>query len=154
LEFAGSDGAPIENQTGNVQTGQGHDAAGNGFVAAHQNHQRVKKISTGHQFDGVGDDFAADERSFHSFSAHGDAVGNGNGVEFEGRTTGFANAILDVLSEFAQVVVAGPDFNPGVGDADQRLAEVFVFEARGAQHRARAGAMGALNQSVAAQFAA
>ena len=47
-----------------------------------------------------------------------------------------ADALLDVRGEIAQVIVAGPDLDPGVGDADQRPLEVVVGQADRAQHRA------------------
>src|SRR6267142_5710371 len=112
FKFAGRDGAAVENKSGNIEAGQRHDATGNGLVAADQNHQRVKKISAGHQFDGVGNDFAADQRSLHSFGAHGDVVGDGNGIEFERCAASFADAGFHVFGKFAQVIVAGADFDP------------------------------------------
>ena len=127
FKFAGSDGAAVENESGNIQARQRHHAAGNRFVAADENDQCIEKISASDKFYRVGNDFAADQRSFHPFGAHGDAVRNGNGIEFEWRAAGFADAVLYVLSEFAQVIVAGADFNPGVGDANQRLGKVFIL---------------------------
>jgi len=57
-----------------------------------------------------------------------------------------------VFSEFAQVVIAGADLNPCVGHADERLGEVLIAKPGGAQHGASAGAIGTVNQSVAAWF--
>ncbi len=37
LEVARGDGAPVENEPGNVEPGQRHNTAGNGFIAADQN---------------------------------------------------------------------------------------------------------------------
>ena len=45
--LAGRDGAAIENQAGNVQAGESHDAAGNGFVAADQDDQAVEEDCRG-----------------------------------------------------------------------------------------------------------
>ena len=39
-------------------------------------------------FDGVGDDFAREERVFHCLCAHGNAVGHGDGVEDDGFAAG------------------------------------------------------------------
>src|SRR5208337_2603720 len=102
------------------QASQSHDAAGNRFVAAHQHDQAIEKIAAGYEFDRVGDDFAADQRGTH-------AVGNGNRIEFQGRATGGADAGAHVLGQFAKMVVAGSDLDPGVGDADERLGEIVVF---------------------------
>src|SRR5262249_53135079 len=51
-----------------------------------------------------------------------------------------ADAVLHVRREIAQVVVARADFDPRVGDADERLLEIGVREADRLQHRARARA--------------
>ena len=50
---------------------------------------------------------------------------------------GLADAFLHVLGQRAQVVVAGSDFDPGVGDADDRLLQVGIGEADCLQHGAR-----------------
>src|SRR5271165_2841403 len=150
FKLAGGDGAAVQNKAGNIQAGNGHDSAGNGFVAADENDQGVEKIATGDQFDGVRDDFAADERGAHAFGAHGDAVRDGDGVEFERRAARGADAFLDVDGEFAQVVVTGSDFDPSVGYADQGFVEVGVAQAGGAQHGAGRGAICAIGQNVAA----
>ena len=126
LKFAGSDGAAVENESGNIQASQRHNAAGNRLVAADENDQCIEKISASDKFNRVGNDFAADQRSFHPFGAHGNAIGDGNSIELERRAAGFADAVFYMLRELAQVVVAGADFNPGVGDADQRFGKVFV----------------------------
>ena len=47
FKLSGSDGTAVENKPGNIQPGQRHDAAGNGFVAADENDERVEKISRG-----------------------------------------------------------------------------------------------------------
>src|SRR5262249_26039502 len=44
--------------------------------------------------------------------------------------------------QIAEVVVARPDLDPRVRDADERLAQVVVGEADGLQHRARRRARG------------
>ena len=52
--------------------------------------------------------------------------------------------------ELAQVVVAGADLDPGVGDADERAAQILVGEAGRAEHGARRGAAGPVGQCGAA----
>ena len=37
---------------------------------------------------------------------------------------------LTCVGEFAKVKVAGADFDPGIGDADERLREIFIAEGR------------------------
>ena len=149
VHVAGGDGAAVEHEAGDVEAGEGHDGAGHVFVAAGDADEAVEGVAAGDQFDGVGDDFAGDERGFHAFGAHGDAVGDGDGVELHGGAAGFADALLDGLGDVAEMEVAGADFGPGVGDADDGLVEVFFGEADAAEHGAGCGAGGAFGEGVA-----
>src|SRR5208283_337003 len=144
LILTGRNGAAIQNESGNIQAGQGHNAAGNGFVAAHQDNKGVEHIPAADEFNRIGNDFAADQRSAHAVGAHGDAVGNGNRIEFQRSAASSADAGADVVGKFAKVVVAGTDFDPGVGDADERLGEIVVREPGSAQHGASGGAVTAI----------
>jgi hypothetical protein len=150
LELAGGDGAAVKDERWNVETCNGHDAAGNGLVAADENNERVEQIAAGDEFDGVGDDFAADQGSAHALGAHGDAVGYGDGVEFQRGAARGADAGFDVGGEFAQVIVARADFDPGVSDADEGFFEVGVLQAARAQHGAGAGTVRAVDKCAAA----
>ena len=152
LELAGRDGAAVKNKSGNIQASQGHDAAGNGFVTADEDDQRVEEIAARDEFDGIRDHFAADEGSAHAFRAHGDAVGDGDGVELERCAAGGANAFLHVLREFAEMIVAGTNLDPGVCHGHQRFLEVLVAETGGAKHGARGRAMCAVGESAAARL--
>ena len=129
VEFAGSDGAAVEHHAGNVEAAESHDDAGHVLVAAADADEAVKEIAAGDQLDGVGDDFAGDQRGLHALRAHGDAVGDGDGVELHGRAAGFANALFEGFGDFAQMHVAGADLGPGVGDADDGLVQIFFGEA-------------------------
>jgi hypothetical protein len=57
-----------------------------------------------------------------------------------------------VFCQFAQMVVAGSDFDPGVGHADQRSLEIVIFEAAGAQHGARSSAIRPVDEGMASRF--
>ncbi len=152
FKFAGSDRTAVENQAWNIQTRQRHDAGGNGFVAANENDQGVKNVAAGDKLDGVGDHFAADQRSAHALRAHGDAVGNGNGVELERSAAGGANAVLNVHGQFAKVKVARADFDPGIRNADEGLGEIVITKPASAEHGACTGTMGTVDQRAAARL--
>jgi hypothetical protein len=66
---------------------------------------------------------------FMPLGAHGDAVADGDRVELHRRAARGADALLDLHGELPQVEVAGHGLDPGVGDADDRLAQVVVGEA-------------------------
>ena len=145
-ELAGGDGAAVEHEAGDVEAGERHDGGGHVFVAAGDADEAVEAVAAGDEFDGVGDDFARDERGLHAFGAHGDAVGDGDGVELHGRAAGFADALLDGFGDLAEMEVAGADLGPGVGDADDGLVQVFFGEADAAEVGAGGGAGGAFGE--------
>ena len=147
---AGRDGAAIEHEAGNIQPRQGHGPGGNGFVAAHHADHRVEHLPPANQFDGVGDQLAADQRGAHAFRAHGLAVADGDGVELHGCAAGGADAFLHLGREPPQVEVAGHGFDPGVGHADERLAEIAVGESDCLEHSAGRGAVASVRDAVTA----
>ena len=147
-ERAGSDAAAVEHEAGDVEAGERHDGGGHVLVAAGDADEAVEGVAAGDEFDGVGDDFAGDERGLHAFGAHGDAVGDGDGVELHGRAAGFADAFLDGFGDLAEMEVAGADLGPGVGDADDGLVQVFFAEADAAEVGARSGARRAFGEDV------
>ena len=73
-EVAGGDGAAVEHEAGDVEAGERHDGGGHVLVAAGDADEAVEGVAAGDELDGVGDDFAGDERGLHALGAHGDAV--------------------------------------------------------------------------------
>ena len=61
----------------------------------------------------------------HAGMALCQAVANSDGVELDGLTAGLEDALLDLLSELAQGLVARANLVPAVGDNDQRLVGVL-----------------------------
>jgi hypothetical protein len=137
------DGAAIQRDAGDIQSRQGHRCGRDGLVAAAQHHHRVEAVAVDGQLDRIGDHLATDERGAHARGAHGDAIGDRDGVEFDRRATGGADAGGRVLGQLAQVEVARADVRPGVHHRDQRLADVGVVQAGSAQHRAGGSPVGA-----------
>ena len=105
-----------------------------------------KEVAAGDEFDGVGDDFTGDERGLHALGAHGDAVGDGDGVELHGGSASFADALLYGGGYIAEMKVAGADLGPGVGYANDWLVQVFFGETYSAQVGAGGGAVGAFGE--------
>jgi len=62
----------------------------------------------------------------------------------------FADAFFDGSSDFAQVIITGADFRPGVGNADDGFAQIFVGEPDGLEHGARRGPVGPFRDVPAA----
>src|SRR6266478_837003 len=150
FKLARGNRAAVQNEARNIQPGEGHDAARNGFVAADEHNKGIEKVSARHQLDGIGDNFPTNEGSAHAFRAHGDAVGDGYGVELERGTAGSANAVFDVLSELTEVIVARADFDPSIRHSHERLGEILIAQSTSAKHGASRRSMGAIDQGVTA----
>src|SRR5712692_10125601 len=54
------------------------------------------------------------ERRLHALGPHGDAVADGDGVEFHGSAAGRADAFFHLHRELAQVIVARHGLDPGI----------------------------------------
>ena len=78
-----------------------------------------------------------DERGVHALVTHRDAVGDGDGDEFEGKPAGGSHAVLRPLGQPGERQVARRDLVPGRSDTDLRLVEVVVRHPDGAEHRPR-----------------
>src|SRR5690606_17256573 len=152
--LAGQDAAAVEEDGRHVDPGQADDGPRDGLVAGADGDDGIEGVAGRRQFDGVGDQLAADQRGLHALVAHADGVIDRHRVELQGRAPGVAHTLLDVLGQFPQVVVAWLGLGPGVGDADQRALEVLVVEAGGPEHRPMGGAVGSLGDDAAPQLAA
>ena len=104
-------------------------------------------MGVGHVFDAVGDEFARGQRIEHAVVAHRDAVVHGDGVEFLGDPACGLDLARDQLAEVLQVHVAGHELGKGIGDSDDRLAEIAVLHAGGAPEAAGAGHVAAVGRS-------
>ena len=105
------------------------------------------------ELDRVGDHLARDERGAHPGGAHRDAVRDRDRVELHRRAAGVADPALHVHREVALVEVARHRLDPRRADADDRLREILVGEAGALQHRACAGAVGAVGERGAVRLA-
>ena len=140
-ETAGENRAAINENAGTIEAGHGDDAAGHVFIAAADRDDAVEPFAAHDRFDGVGDHFAGDEGIFHPFGAHGDAVGNGDGVENDGFAARFVRAMSGFDGELIDVHVARGDHAPGGGDADEGLFEIGDVETDRVKHGATGGAV-------------
>ncbi len=95
-------------------------------------------------FYGVSNHLTADQRIFHAFSAHGDTIRYGDGIENNGLTPGLIGAALGFLGEQVNVHVAGGNITPGRGHADDGLGKIARFEAGRIEHGPARGTIGAI----------
>lgn len=63
--------------------------------------------------------------------AHGDAIIDGDGIEFLGHAAGLAHGVGDDIANVFKVYVAGDELGVGVGDGDDRFAKVIFLGAGG-----------------------
>ena len=147
------DRAAVEDHRRDIQPRRCHRRRGNGLVAAHQQHHRIEAVAGHREFDRIGDGFARRQRGAHAVAAHRDAVGDGDGVEFDRRAAAGDHAAARVLGQVAQGDVAGGDIGPGVDHPDEGLGDGRIVEAGGAQHGARRGAGGSVFDRIAEHVA-
>src|SRR5690606_2820769 len=95
VPVARHDGPTVDEDGRHVEPGQRHRETGQGLVTGAESDDGVEHVTAANELDGVGDDLAGDEGGLHALGAHGDAVGDGDGVELHGRATGGADAFLD-----------------------------------------------------------
>jgi len=76
--------------------------------------------------------------------AHGDAVVDGNGVEFFGNAACALDLAGYQLAHVLEVDVAGYELGEGVGNGDDRLFKVGIFHPRGAPQSAGTGHVAAM----------
>ena len=82
--------------------------------------------------------------------AHRDAVVDRDGVELLGDAARRLDLARDQLAEVLQVHVAGHELGEGIGDRDDRLAEIAVLHAGGAPKAAGAGHVAAVGGGAGA----
>ena len=92
-----------------------------------------------HVFHTVSDQFTAGQRVEHTLMAHGDTVVNSDGVEFLGDTASCFDLLSHDFANITQAHVSRHELGEGVGNSDNRLAEVRVFDPGGAPKRASTG---------------
>ena len=115
-----------------VQAQGGHEHAGGDLVAVGDAHQGVGAVGLDHVLHRVSDEVTTGQGVEHAVMAHGDAVIHGDGVELLGDTAAGLDLLGHNLADVAQAHVTGDELGEGVGDRDNRLAEVGVLDAGGA----------------------
>ena len=96
-------------------------------------------MGTHHVFHTVSDQFTAGQRVKHALVSHGDTVVDSDGVEFLGNTTGCFDLLSHDFADVAQAYVSGHELGKGVGDGNNGLAKVRVFDPGGAPKCASTG---------------
>ena len=105
-------------------------AARHVLVAAADRHEAIHSLAADDRFNGVGNDFAGNQRVFHPLGAHRDAVGNGDGIEDDRFAACGVGAGFGLARQFVDVHVARRNHAPGRSDADHRLGEILLLEIR------------------------
>ena len=94
-------------------------------------------IPARYQFNRVGDNLTAHKRGTHALCAHGDTVGDGDGIELHRSPAGFTYPALNPSGKLTQMIVARTNFRPGIRNANNGTTKVFVCESHCLEHGAR-----------------
>src|SRR5204862_8115106 len=108
---AGAHRAAGDEDGGDVDACGGHHHAGDDFVAVGNADDTVEAVGAEHGLDAIGDELAGGEGVFHAAVAHGDAVVDADGVEFEGDAAGGADGFAHLFADDVEVGVAGDDLH-------------------------------------------
>ena len=92
-----------------------------------------------HVFDAVCDDVAGRQGIEHAVMSHRDAVIDGDGVKLGREAAQALDFFLDDLAGLVQMHVPGNELGEGIGNSDDRLAELFFFHPVGKPKRAGSG---------------
>ena len=144
VNAAGQHGAAGDENGGKVQTGRGHQEAGNVLVAVRDHDEAVKAVGFDHGFGGVRDEVSRNERILHAFVAHGDAVADGDGREHDRGAAAHGDADADRFRDLVEVHVTGDDLVVGADDADEGTSQFFLGETQGIVQ----GAMGRVLEPI------
>ena len=90
-------------------------------------------------FHRIGDDLAARQGVQHAGVPHGDAVVDGHRVELTRDAAGLLHGLGDETPNFVEMYVPGDEFVEGVGNGDDRLAEILAVNAGRTVERAGTG---------------
>src|SRR6266851_5714979 len=136
LVFPGLDRSAIDEDCRNIQTRDRNHRAWHVLVAAAKGEKSVNTLRLADCFDGVGDDFTGNERVFHAFGAHRDAVADRDGAEDLRHGSCCAQRCDRTRGQIVQAKIAGSDGAVTIGYSNDRLGEIFIMKAYGAQHGA------------------
>ena len=129
-----------------VQTHGGDEHTGGDLVAVRDAHQCIGAVSVDHVFDRICNHLTRGQRVKHAVVAHCDAVVNSDGVKFLRNTACFANRSGDQVAHVLEVDVAGNELGVGVGDRDNRLAEIPIRHSGRTPERTCSGHIASLSR--------
>src|SRR5262249_32219744 len=112
----------------------------------------IKHVTSTHQFDRIGDHFAAHKGGFHPLRAHRHPIANSYRVELHRRPAGCAYTFFDFDRQTAQVEVTGHSLSPCIGYTDNRASEVFIRKADTLEHGSSASALTPISDNAAAML--
>src|SRR6266487_1091469 len=150
--MSGRDGATIQNKPRHIQPDQCHSRSWHGLVASYQRNHGIKHVTSAHQFDRIGDYFAAHKGGFHPLCAHRHSIANSYSVELHRRSASRSNAFFHFDRQAAQVEVTRHCLSPCIGHTDNRAFEVFIRKADALEHCSSASALPSICDNAATLF--
>jgi len=129
----------------NIEAQRSHQHARGDLVAVGDANHGVSAVAIDHVFDRIGDQVARGQRIEHAGVTHGDAVIDGDGVEFLGDTAGRFDLARHQLPQILEVHVPRHELGEGVHHGDDRLAEITILHAGSTPKGASAGHVAAVS---------
>jgi len=134
LARAGHDTAAVDENSGNIEAGERHEATRHVLVAATDGHNSVVVHARGNHLDGISDDFAADQGVPHPLMAHHDAIRGGGGPVDLGNPATGTNTLDRLAGKPVEMRVAGCDVGKQAGHAHHGTAEILLDKTDRPQH--------------------
>ena len=119
---AAQHGTAHADNAGDIQTSRRHQHGRHDLIAGGQQHQTVQPVGLCHDLHGVADDLTGGQNVVHTLMALCHTIAGSDGAELHSGAAGGIDAVFHILSHLVQIVVAGNQRVPGVGNADQGLA--------------------------------
>ena len=138
-------GTAADEHGGNIHARRRHEKPGHVLVAVGHHDEPVKAVGQDHGLGGVGDQITGNEGVFHARVTHGDAVANGNGGKYNGRSPCHGDTDLDRFYDLVEIHVPGHDFIIGTDDANERTFLFFFCQTQGVKQTAVRGVVHARN---------
>ena len=125
IHMTGQHRAAGDENGRDIQSGRGHQQAGNVFIAVGDHNKAVELMSQRHRLGRVGDQVAGDQRILHTDMSHRDAVTHRDCGDDDRGAARHRDAHLDRLRDLIEVHMTGDDLVPAGNNADQRALHLF-----------------------------
>jgi len=144
LDLTRFHGAAGDEDGGDIHPHGRHQHPRGDFVAIGNAHHGISTVGIHHVFHGIGNEVPGRQAVEHAVMAHGDAVVDGDGVEFLGNAPRRLDFPGHQLAQILKMDVAGHELGEGIHHGNDGFAEIAVLHAGGTPQGAGAGHVAAV----------